>query len=738
MHRAWVRGPAWLLLFLLCQPFLILLHEALILLTGNLLDALTWTSVIQAIIRPFLASPVYAQLAAETLGGIDVRGIAIAGGLGEWFHTVFPSLFLSQDLVAPGALVSAVVGRNSTVLSLFVTFAVVEVAMILSGAMLVRAGLRGIRLLELVRHPTGQRLLGIGIGIQVEVQAIWSLFGLTLSGKPVRLEDTGIGVAFSLMLRVTPQQYSALMKLWLPIVIPLALLGFSLLAGWLLGKLIDRSERMLVKRALQPRQHQHRRFVLTQALLMGLAAPFATTTFAYGYLGLARTNVVSAPEPTEFASAAPEVVLDATPAPAAVPAAALPTVTTQPVTIPALASAAVMAAPTAANTPPPVASVTAPVVESSATPTVVLRSVTPAGAVAYTLVSTPVPTPAAATPTVLLPTPTPLPPPALPAKVQIERGEHGFRLNANGRHVTVTGMNYNVNYTGFPLETKLAMHRRDFRVMRDAGVNVVIGWGVYDRVTLDVAYEYGIGVIMPFELDPQGPFENENYRNELKDGFRTYVEAYRDHPALWGWNPGGDELLHRMDTEQRRTTDKLQAAADFLVELSGLAFSLDPNHVSFIKEPRDWYVPHLDVALKKVRSQPGQVDPSRYFVFGLNVYGSPDEVATAIRQARRNAENRMEVALVVGEFAPFGLPREDRARNLATMWDSLQATVRNGGFVYVFGPDQPNPQAPNPYDPLRLLVNEFSLVDNQDKPVDDSLAALAARWHKVHVAPPAP
>ncbi len=727
MQRAWLRGLIVLLLFLLCQPLLVLLHEALVILTGNMLDTLTATGVTHLIIRPFLASPVYAQLAAETLGGIDVRGLAVAGGLGDWFHATLPSMFLSRDLVASGALVSAVVGRKSTVLSVFVTFALVELCMIFCGAMLIRAGLRGEPLLDLVRHPRGRRLLCIAVGVEVEVQAIWSIFRLTLSGKSVRLEETGIGVALSILLRVTPQQYGTLMRLWLPIVIPLALLGFSLLMGWFVGKLIDRSERMLAKRSTRPRKQGHRRFVLTQAFLMALAAPFATTTFAQGYLGLAKTNMVTAPEPTAFAAVSPDIVLDPTPALELEPTAAPPT---------AMAPAATT--PTGTSTPLQVASVMTPIAQPLVTPTNGAPLATPTQVPTLALIATLLPTPVTAPPATPLSTPTRVSLPALPAKVQIERDEHGFLLTANGRPVTITGMNYNVNYTRFPLETKLAMHRRDFQVMRDAGVNVVIGWGVYDRITLDVAYEYGIGVVMPFELDPQGPFENENYRNELKDSFRKYVEAYRDHPALWGWNPGGDEVLHRMDTEQHRTTDKLQAAADFLVELCGLAYSLDPNHVSIVKEPRDWYVPHLDVALKKVRSQQGPVDPSQYFIYGLNVYGHPDDVATAIRQARRNAEKRMEVALVVGEFAPFGMPREDRALHIGEIWDSLHSTVRNGGFVYVFGPDQPNPQSPNPYDPLRLLVNEFSLVDNEGKPVDDALTTLAARWHQIHDAQQVP
>ena len=84
--------------------------------------------------------------------------------------------------------------------------------------------------------------------------------------------------------------------------------------------------------------------------------------------------------------------------------------------------------------------------------------------------------------------------------------------------------------------------------------------------------------------------------------------------------------------------------------------------------------------------------------------------------------------MIVGEYAPFGLSRADRANHYAIIWDEVLADTPNGGFAYVFGPDQPNPQSPNPYDPMRLLVNEFSLLDMNLTPVDDTLSTLAARW----------
>jgi hypothetical protein len=96
----------------------------------------------------------------------------------------------------------------------------------------------------------------------------------------------------------------------------------------------------------------------------------------------------------------------------------------------------------------------------------------------------------------------------------------------------------------------------------------------------------------------------------------------------------------------------------------------------------------------------------------------------------------MKVGFIVGEYAPFGLPRDDRPANFALIADDVYAIAPMGGYVYVFGPDQPNPKAPNPYDPLRLLVNEFSLLDIDGRPIDDAYTTLALKWIQWQKQPP--
>lgn len=322
-----------------------------------------------------------------------------------------------------------------------------------------------------------------------------------------------------------------------------------------------------------------------------------------------------------------------------------------------------------------------------------------------------------------------------PSQVSVQRNGKQFRLIVNGRPVYITGMNYNVNYTELPEDEQLTRHRRDFKIMHDAGVNAIIGWGIYDETTLQVAQEFGIGVIMPFELDPAGAYENADYRDEIKTQFREYVLRYRNFPAVWGWNPGGDELIYRMKNEQQRTVDKLQIAADLELELAQIAYALDPQHINVIKEPRDWYIKYLNASLQNARQKPGYRDLTTSLVYGVNVYGHPDDIALALGNAKLTLTDQLGIAMLVSEFGPFNSPREERPQDYADIWDVVMQYSDLGGMVYVFGPDQPNPGVANPYDLHTLLPSEYSLVDMNGIPVDEALARLAAKWKQISAPP---
>ncbi len=746
-RRISARSLMAVLAFLAALPVVTILHEILILSVASLLSGFVKVGLLARLIRSFVASPVYAQLMVETMGGVRTHGLAIYGWAGHVLHERFPSHFLRPEWTAHGALASAVLADGSTVLSLLITRALVEAVLIILGALLVHVGLQGSTILDVLK--TGRRRLRVcvGLGLFVQAQAIWALFQLTHSPALVKLEDTGIGFGLSVLFQLNANQYAWLMTTALPLLIPFVLAVVALIASRIACLLID-------TRIADPRAGHWLRSSKDRWLVNGSAASLGVMLlivgalpFSHGYFGLAKTRL---------AAKGKLDMTPASPAPAATPlypvapvaAFAIPTGASerqaertpadQPVAERILSDQptselAVALAPTPTRTP-------------TSTPTRTPTAARPTAATILRtegLTATPKPssTPVASATHTVAPSPTPLPSPTReptatprptgPAVVTLRYSPQGSTLVVNGQDTIVAGMNYNVNYTELADEIKQPRHARDFRILRDAGVNSIVGWGVYDEATLAFAHENDIGVIMPFELDPQGPFEDKNYREQIKAGFREYVQRFKAFPAVWAWNPGGDELMHRMDTEQHRTPDKLQAAADFLVELAAWAYDADPNHVSMIKEPRDWYIPYLDRAIAARRADVLQPDPSRYLIYGVNVYGQPEEIANALQIARRATEEHLQIGFVIGEYGPFGLPRESRPANYALIADVVYQVSPMGGYVYVFGPDQPNPQAPNPYDPLRLMVNEFSLLDIDGAPIDGSFDALVAKWHQV-------
>lgn len=656
--------------FVFTLPILALFHETLVVSIASIVRNFFGSDAFYQFIRPFLASPVHAKIMTETLSGIQAKGVAIATWPGQILHQILPALFLEPELTTPGAWVSAVLDKESTVLSVLVTQSAAEMFLILLGALLLRASLRGRNLWDVLKHARLGSALGALLGLFIIAQAVWAMFALTRFPQFAGLRETGIGVGFSLLLQLDAARYNWLMDESLPILLPMALITAALGTAWLLGKTFDQIGARVARTQPAPRPT----FIANQiSLPVALALLLAISPVSQRYFGTATTHLLAPANPVAASEPLPQI--------AALPTLHPPTPTHTPTATPTLARAPiVLAAPTA---------------RFDATLS-----------------------------------PTPSPAPLRPTQVAVHRVNGKFALVVNRQRTLIKGMNYNVNYTALPGDMKQRQHRRDFRIMRDAGVNAIIGWGVYDETTLEVAREFGIGVFMPFELDAQGAYKNLHYREQVRQAFQKFVKRFQHFPALWGWNPGGDELLHRMETEHHRTPDSLHAASDFLFELCESAYVLDPLHVSIVKEPRDRYVPYIEESVRKARLKPQAPDPNTFFIFAVNTYGKPDGIATLLRSTQPHVEDRIGIPMVIGEFAPFGLARTDRPNHYATIWNVVQQVSSIGGFAYVYGPDQPNPHAPNPYDPLRLLVNEFSLVDIDGNPVDGSLNALAEHWRR--------
>src|SRR6185437_9802054 len=93
-------------------------------------------------------------------------------------------------------------------------------------------------------------------------------------------------------------------------------------------------------------------------------------------------------------------------------------------------------------------------------------------------------------------------------------------------------------------------------ILREAGVNTITGWDSdkgydqdkFDELTLTLADDYGLGVVMPLNLPPDGNYEDPGYVADLLDQARAKVERFKDFPALRMWGVG-NEVFWEMDPD---------------------------------------------------------------------------------------------------------------------------------------------------------------------------------------------
>ncbi len=113
---AWLALPVGLLAYVLVRPLLGLGHELAVAGIALSLHALVASNAWVPAVAFLSLDPVYAGAAIHSIGGVDVRGLAVAGDVGTRLHAWLPSVFLSSRLVVHGAGTSMVAGPGSTVL----------------------------------------------------------------------------------------------------------------------------------------------------------------------------------------------------------------------------------------------------------------------------------------------------------------------------------------------------------------------------------------------------------------------------------------------------------------------------------------------------------------------------------------------------------------------------------------------------------------------------------------------
>jgi hypothetical protein len=257
----------------------------------------------------------------------------------------------------------------------------------------------------------------------------------------------------------------------------------------------------------------------------------------------------------------------------------------------------------------------------------------------------------------------------------------------------------------------------DMTMLKALGVNTVHGWdpAEFDETLLDTAQRHGIGVIVPFDLDPELDYTDPAVRQRLHDQVLAWVARYRSHPALRMWGLG-NEVLHKIvhpawvGPQDPQREQNAVAFSDWLVETADAIHAADPDHPVTYRSAEDAFVPWVSAALILHGAE-----PRPWFVWGINCYQDYLE-----HIMDHWPESGMPTAMWVSEFAPGGTALPDRPAGFVRMWDYLRHHPDwvLGGAVYAWTRNGPEG-----------VDRTFGLTDD-GVPVDrGSLDALSGIFH---------
>jgi len=257
-----------------------------------------------------------------------------------------------------------------------------------------------------------------------------------------------------------------------------------------------------------------------------------------------------------------------------------------------------------------------------------------------------------------------------PSKVEISGAPHEYTYIVNGRPEVIRGMGLNTRYAStMTPELRRVQLESDFSALARLGVNTVTGWDPleFDSTLFGVANVHGIGVVPPFDLDPEADYSDPDVRSRLSSEVVAWVERYREQPALRMWGIG-NEVLHKIvhpawvgpqDPARERNA---RAFADWLVETADTIHALDPDHPVTYRSAEDAFVGWVVDALRRRGG-----GPRPWFVWGTNCY--QDHLSHI---ADSWPDSGFEGALWVSEFAPGTLAIPDRPAGFASMWSVIR------------------------------------------------------------------
>ncbi|MBI2953198.1 MAG: hypothetical protein HYY30_02715 [Chloroflexi bacterium] len=290
-----------------------------------------------------------------------------------------------------------------------------------------------------------------------------------------------------------------------------------------------------------------------------------------------------------------------------------------------------------------------------------------------------------------------------------------FRYLVNGKPQVFVGMGYNPIYRYLSDDERAASYDRDFQILCEAGVNHIIGWDFdkgyeqdkFDEITLDYAYEHGLGVVMPFYLPPDGDYQDEAFLQNLSDEATEKIARYKDHPALRMWGPGNEVLL---DNRSRRMWASF---GPFYLGLADLFHELDPDHPVIYREAEGYLLPAMvNVSLNDLDERP-------WLLYGVNIYSL--ELNNFLETW---PDYEFDRPLLVSEFGAESYWTGDRAQGYLDMWRSIRAHSDYvlGGAAYAWTTEGPEP-----------TDQKWGLMDGESHPVDATFPLLASDWRKVNV-----
>ncbi|MBI3978465.1 MAG: hypothetical protein HY331_09800 [Chloroflexi bacterium] len=292
------------------------------------------------------------------------------------------------------------------------------------------------------------------------------------------------------------------------------------------------------------------------------------------------------------------------------------------------------------------------------------------------------------------------PVPRRPITVRVSGRDGQFSYFAGGAATTVRSIGYNVVYAGLPPAERAARYQRDFTALREMGVNTVSGWRPveFDDVLLDAAYRAGLGVMLPYDLDPSVRYGDPAVRQAIMSDVLAWVERYRRHPAVRMWAIGNETLMVIKDSQRAR------AFAEFYADLVLLVLSADRDHPVIYRDAEDVYLPPLREAMGR------RGGPPVGFVYGMNFYTFRLKDVLA-----EWPKKRFDVPVMVSEYAPAGLSRNDRPDGFRRMWTIIQSSR---AFVIGAAPYAWTTEGPEPSDRL------FGFVDASGRPLDSTVNAF--------------